>query len=38
MPPFIQYHTDSVSTSSVNYNIYFSVGIFLSIQFALLEV
>ena len=27
LPPFIQYHIDSVSTSVVIYNIYFSVGI-----------
>ena len=33
MPPFIQYHIDSVSTSVVIYNIYFSVGISNNIYF-----
>ena len=33
MPPFIQYHIDSVSTSAVIYNIYSSVGISNNIYF-----
>ena len=38
MPPFIQYHMDSVSTSVVIYNIYFSVGISKNIYLLVLNL